>query len=215
MQRSFLVTLSIPVLVLTNPLHALGAPALGLGDGHYRAEQRDSHPSPTANGGSPVAGDCTCNCNVDGSGICNFLDMNTIVHCIQGDCSGCVNSCDVDCDGDVDCCDANAFLCYEDPECCKALGTDPATCGGACETAVGACCTGGEPFCLQVIVQTCVDMGGFYQGAFTTCDDTDGNGLPDKCEQAVPAVSDWGLVVLILLILTAGSMVFARWRRTG
>ena len=30
---------------------------------------------------------------------------------------------------------------------------------------------------------------------------------------AVPAVSEWGLIVMIVLVLTAGTIVFSRWRR--
>ena len=32
--------------------------------------------------------------------------------------------------------------------------------------------------------------------------DLDGNGIPDECEGIIPAVSQWGLVILALLLLT-------------
>jgi len=34
------------------------------------------------------------------------------------------------------------------------------------------------------------------------------------CQPAIPTVSEWGLIVMTLLALTAGTIVFARRRRT-
>ncbi len=45
---------------------------------------------------------CTCNADVDDSGRVEVLDWIAIRDCLAGDCSGCVNSCDVNCDGAVD-----------------------------------------------------------------------------------------------------------------
>ncbi len=44
--------------------------------------------------------------------------------------------------------------------------------------------------------------------------DEDGDGIGDACEGNVPAVSEWGVLVLLLLTASAGSVVFAR-RRTS
>ena len=43
--------------------------------------------------------------------------------------------------------------------------------------------------------------------------DADGNGVPDECEDGIPAVSAWGLVLLALLLLTGTKIYFGRRRR--
>jgi sugar lactone lactonase YvrE len=45
-----------------------------------------------------------------------------------------------------------------------------------------------------------------------TSSDANDNGIPDECEsaQGVPTVSEWGTVVMTLLVLTAGTMVLMR-----
>jgi hypothetical protein len=41
--------------------------------------------------------------------------------------------------------------------------------------------------------------------------DPNGNGIPDDCElPPIPAVSEWGLVMMTLLVLAAGTIVFRR-----
>jgi hypothetical protein len=40
--------------------------------------------------------------------------------------------------------------------------------------------------------------------------DSDGNGVGDACQQPIPAVSQWGLVVMTLLVLTVGMLVLLR-----
>ena len=40
--------------------------------------------------------------------------------------------------------------------------------------------------------------------------DSNGNGIPDECEGLIPTVSNWGLTVMTLLVLTAGTLVYAR-----
>ncbi|MCK4343101.1 MAG: IPTL-CTERM sorting domain-containing protein [Phycisphaerae bacterium] len=37
--------------------------------------------------------------------------------------------------------------------------------------------------------------------------------MPDECEESIPTVSEWGLIVMTLLLLTAGTVVFGRQRR--
>ena len=48
-----------------------------------------------------AGGVCTCNADLDGNGVVNINDTFIMVNCFGGDCSGCVNSCDIDCDGTV------------------------------------------------------------------------------------------------------------------
>jgi hypothetical protein len=44
--------------------------------------------------------------------------------------------------------------------------------------------------------------------------DENGNGVPDECEVIIPTVSEWGLIVMGLLGLTAGALLFARRQPT-
>ena len=82
--------------------------------------------------------------------------------------------------------------------------------GGAPLT--GACCNAanpsGSPLCTDnVLANDCVAAGlSHFPGM--TCADVEASGA---CV-AVPAVSEWGLVVLTLIGLVSGSIVFARWR---
>lgn len=43
-------------------------------------------------------------------------------------------------------------------------------------------------------------------------DDLNENGIPDICEEAIPTVSEWGMVAMTLLLLTAGALVLRRRR---
>jgi hypothetical protein len=45
--------------------------------------------------------------------------------------------------------------------------------------------------------------------------DSDGDGIPDECESGIPTVSEWGLIILTLLLLTAGTVVIGRRRRAA
>jgi len=54
---------------------------------------------------------CACNGDLDGNGVVDFPDLAVLVNCIAGDCSGCVNTCDLNCDGVIDPLDSNALQC--------------------------------------------------------------------------------------------------------
>ena len=47
---------------------------------------------------------------------------------------------------------------------------------------------------------------------------TDGNGMPAECKAAIPApvptVSEWGMVLIAMLVLTGGTIVLRRSRRS-
>ncbi|MEE8465979.1 MAG: IPTL-CTERM sorting domain-containing protein, partial [Dehalococcoidia bacterium] len=74
-----------------------------------------------------------------------------------------------------------------------------------CAAAEEACCLPdgncdlADPLC-------CADMGGVSQGAGTTCDE------PGLCSPTIPAVSEWGVVVMVLLVLAAGIVVISKRR---
>ena len=88
----------------------------------------------------------------------------------------------------------------------------------------GACCA--PSGCIEVTQADCEQLSlGKYQGDATTCEvDTDGDGVPDACDTCpgfddaepcpIPTVSEWGLIAMTLLVLTAGTVVL-RARRTA
>jgi len=78
----------------------------------------------------------------------------------------------------------------------------------ACDA--GACCST-DDICQLLIPQECQAISGAeYKGDGTVCrGDQNGNGIDDACD-AIPATSDWGLAVLTLLVLTAGTLILKR-----
>ena len=78
----------------------------------------------------------------------------------------------------------------------------------------GACCLP-DGSCADGLTTTeCGTVGGAHRGDGTTClGDTDANGIDDACEeQPIPTVSEWGLVVMVLLLLAGGKVYFGRRR---
>ncbi len=68
----------------------------------------------------------------------------------------------------------------------------------------GACCGSfGAVGCLQLAQDLCSESGGVYLENGTVCH---GSACP------IPTVSEWGLVTMALLVLTAGTVVLARRR---
>lgn len=47
-----------------------------------------------------------------------------------------------------------------------------------------------------------------------TSEDVDGNGIPDEC-MVVPTFSEWGLIIMTLLLLTGMTLIFGRRRPGG
>lgn len=74
----------------------------------------------------------------------------------------------------------------------------------------GGCCLE-DGRCLYITEDECDDQDGFYHGDDEQClGDNDGNGIDDLCEQAIPTVSEWGLIILGLLLLIAGKLQFGQ-----
>ena len=102
----------------------------------------------------------------------------------------------------------------------------------------GACCLPNHT-CEEIDEQECLDRGGVPHGPGSVClgvvpcclpdgtceeidslccdnpvpeclGDADGNGKDEACEQNIPTVSVWGLVVLTLLLLTGVKIYFGR-----
>ena len=108
-----------------------------------------------------------------------------IVNASGGDCNnnGLADACETDSDNDgtIDVCDG----CVNDPN-----KTDPGICG---------CGVSDLPDSDQDGVPDCVDV----------CPDLDDIFAPD-CNPAIPTVSEWGLVVLALMLLVLAKMSFRR-----
>lgn len=97
---------------------------------------------------------------------------------------------------------------------CDALGVNfilgPNCLAAGCPGA-GACCfsDGG----CEILISSECDGLGVYLGDGSVCfGDFDGDGRDDAC-RAIPTVSEWGLIVMTVLVLTAGTIVFGRRRR--
>ena len=80
---------------------------------------------------------------------------------------------------------------------------------------VGACCfPDPDARCFNTTPSECLYAGGDFAGDGTTClGDADDSGTDDACEVPIPTVSEWGFILMGVLILTAGA-VLVRSRRT-
>jgi len=65
----------------------------------------------------------------------------------------------------------------------------------------GACYLSDE-YCVTTSEDICVILGGAYQGDGTVCP-----------EEEVPTVTEQGLIIMVLALLTVGAVVIARRRR--
>jgi hypothetical protein len=107
------------------------------------------------------------------------------------------------------CCFADETCQELDPFCCSVVGgtAKDGTCSGTDCTVYGACCTQGDECTLVASQSACTAMSGTYQGDGTAC--------PAACyaeDHNIPAVSEWGMVVLVILVLAAGTVVIRRAR---
>ena len=84
-----------------------------------------------------------------------------------------------------------------------------------------ACCLDGDDDGLN---DTCVVMdrtcclageGRFSGSGFDCLGDRDNSGIDDLCDGVIPAVSEWGLIVMALLLLVGIKICFARRRPTA
>ena len=64
----------------------------------------------------------------------------------------------------------------------------------------------------MVMNQTCSEsLGGSSVRVGSVCEgDGNNNGTDDACDEGFPAVSDWGLIVLVLLLLVGIKVGFDR-----
>jgi hypothetical protein len=136
---------------------------------------------------------------------------------------GCVNGMPPDCSDGVDCtvdaCIAAVDHCTHEANDSACADTDDCT-NESCtldgcvieNDKCGACCLAAGPCMPMVTAGRCSDAPGAFQGVGSVCTglDGDGDGVEDACDivDTIPTVSEWGLVVLALLLLTGAKIRF-------
>jgi len=152
-------------MVIDVPPTARGVYTLGFAAGDTflfdTADPPTALPFATMTPGELEVVDCFCNANVNNDGFVSAIDEAIVLDCINGDCSGCVNDCDVNCDGSVDWVDMGIVR-------CQLMGISD-----CCNAATGACLginlgTDYEP-CQVTTTMTCNWFAGTYLGNDTTC----------------------------------------------
>ncbi len=101
---------------------------------------------------------------------------------------------------------------FEDTACCLPTGQCSVMAIDQCQLA------GGAPMPFDTVCEGDVDMDGLDGSCGDGCpadpDKTDpgecGCGVPESCAAGIPAVSEWGVAVMALLVLAAGTLVFRR-----
>ncbi len=147
-------------------------------------------------------------------------------------CRPAADECDVAefCTGSAADCPVNGYAgqgtpCTDDGnECTEDVCDGGGTCDHPINGLCGACCLPGG--CNDdVQAGTCTTLGGTFVAADTNCDsDSDADGVADPCDLcagvddglfapecvgAIPTVSEWGLVVLALMLMIVGKLAFA------
>jgi hypothetical protein len=183
-----------------------------------------------------AAGVCPCDADVDQSmgATIQFQDIAAVVDCANGiSCANCAIDCDVNCDGTVDHLDTGAVVCHFEAgttsgeECCDepagacvgaTQGLPPdctVTTEAACDlfsgtykgddTSCTACCSPGQTCTCESALtrEECDNLGGIFHQDYT-CSQVCGDG------NCVPATSEWGLALLVLLVLITGTMLLRR-----
>ncbi len=113
--------------------------------------------------------------------------------------------------GDTPCPD-DGSECTDDA--CDGVGV---VCGHTDNGLCGACCQTDDTCADEMLQETCTSQGGTFAGASTQCQgDSDGDGVDDLCGPgpSIPTVSQWGIVIMVLLILTVGKISFSRRHST-
>lgn len=162
---------------------------------------------------SGQVGACCFDDDLDGfEDTCTVMDRNCCF--AQGgsslgagsSCGGQVGACCLDSDGDgfADTCKVM------NQTCCGAQGGSFRGAGSNCSFSVGACCVD-DGTCVEANLTCCESQEGSAKGQGSSCQgDRDGNGTDDICEGGFPAVSQWGLIVLVLLLVAGIKIGFDR-----
>ncbi len=110
------------------------------------------------------------------------------------------------------CADATGACCLPDDTCQDAItltactgqgGSFQGTCTTCANDVMGACCLPNSS-CQDGLTPTqCAAQNGTHQGGCSVC-----TGTPGECRADVPTVSEWGLVLMTLLVFIVGTMIF-------
>jgi hypothetical protein len=115
------------------------------------------------------------------------------------------------------CANANGACCLPDGTCQDAVtesacagqgGSFPGTCTTCAAHVVGACCLPDESCQDGITPAECAAENGTHQGGCTAC-----TGEPGECPAPIPAVSEWGIFVLTLLVLVGGTIILGQRSR--
>ncbi|MCP4590893.1 MAG: IPTL-CTERM sorting domain-containing protein [bacterium] len=121
------------------------------------------------------------------------------------------------CLGERACCSSNGDCVMADALCCEEeLGGTPLGSGSVCR-GQRSCCLDDGTTCIDGVDRSCcIAMGGRPGHEYYCLGDSNTNGIDDACEpdggSAIPTTSEWGLIVMTLLLLTAGTLVIGRRR---
>lgn len=100
------------------------------------------------------------------------------------------------------------------PADCVNMGGTPQGPGNVCAIPEGCCLP--DATCINTDPDCCRAAGGTPCGPGNLClGDNDGNGIDDACDSLIhpiPAISDYGLIALLLTVV-AGVIVIRRTRR--
>ena len=86
--------------------------------------------------------------------------------------------------------------------------TPPPTMGTPPFGVTGACCLPNGQCQDNVTEAECSVQFGIHREENSTCDN-----LPTPCPEVIPAVSTWGMIVLVLAVTVAGSLMLFKYRR--
>jgi len=109
------------------------------------------------------------------------------------------------------CADATGACCLPDDTCQDAMtqtactgqgGTFQGTCTTCANDVLGACCLPDATCQDGLTAAQCTAQNGTHQGGCSVC-----TGAPGECKVNVPTVSQWGLVLMTLLVVIAGTII--------
>jgi hypothetical protein len=129
--------------------------------------------------------------------------------CCENELGGTPQGSGTECTQPEACCFDDGVCLMRDPLCCLDEDGIPKGTGTVCEPNPCEACCLDDGSCVLLTANDCLalDPPGVPKGAGIGCN-------PNPCPQPIPTVSQWGLIVMGLLVLAAGTMVIGR-RRSG
>ncbi|MFQ5496183.1 MAG: IPTL-CTERM sorting domain-containing protein, partial [Phycisphaerae bacterium] len=123
-----------------------------------------------------------------------------------GVCCDATDTCVAECCSDTDCVDSDGCT---GEVCSSGLCFHPPVCGACCVSDPVPACSDG------ITSRDCASLGGDFKLGEVCVGDANGNGVDETCETVIPTVSQWGLIVLTLLLLAGAKIRFGRRRATA